>query len=60
VPTAVATPERPAAGAAPSPAAEPGCAACPHPMDAHDAVGRRFCQATVASALDRGCVCRVG
>jgi hypothetical protein len=35
----------------------PGCEACPHPVDDHDAIGLRFCRATLASALDRGCVC---
>ncbi|MBB3674991.1 RGCVC family protein [Modestobacter versicolor] len=40
---------------------EERCPACPHPMSAHDRIGVRFCQATVASSDEgRGCVCRVG
>ncbi len=34
------------------------CAACPHAWNAHDALGVRFCTATVASAWTRGCICR--
>jgi hypothetical protein len=43
-------------------AVEPGedCPACPHPMAAHDPIGTRFCRATVAGSVQRGCVCRVG
>jgi hypothetical protein len=41
-------------------AAQPGCPACPHPMAEHDPIGVRFCAATEARALDRGCVCRIG
>jgi hypothetical protein len=34
------------------------CAVCPHPVDAHDRIGTRYCSATAASGLlDRGCVC---
>ncbi|MGY1839546.1 MULTISPECIES: RGCVC family protein [unclassified Modestobacter] len=39
---------------------ELGCPACAHPMDAHDPIGARFCRATAAGALDRGCACRIG
>ncbi|MCZ2815920.1 MULTISPECIES: RGCVC family protein [unclassified Modestobacter] len=39
---------------------EPGCPACAHPMDAHDPIGARFCLATAAGTLDRGCACRIG
>jgi len=35
-----------------------GCAACAHPRSTHDTLGARFCAATVAAALDRGCICR--
>lgn len=35
----------------------PACAACPHGRDAHDRIGTRFCAATIAGALSRGCVC---
>jgi hypothetical protein len=34
------------------------CPACAHPWDAHDVIGTRFCTATVAGALTRGCACR--
>jgi len=33
------------------------CPVCPHPMAAHDAIGARFCRATIAKALARGCAC---
>ena len=36
------------------------CDVCPHPAEDHDAIGRRFCQATQAGALTRGCICRAG
>ncbi|MBW0104003.1 RGCVC family protein [Pseudonocardia sp. KRD291] len=37
----------------------PVCETCPHPWAAHDAIGRRYCAASIASArTDRGCVCR--
>ncbi len=32
--------------------------ACGHPLDRHDPVARRFCDATIASALTRSCICR--
>jgi hypothetical protein len=35
-----------------------GCAVCPHPIAAHDAISLRFCRATGALAsTTRGCVC---
>jgi hypothetical protein len=37
--------------------AEGGCDTCPHPVAAHDAISLRFCSATRAAALTRGCVC---
>ncbi|WIY00742.1 RGCVC family protein [Amycolatopsis mongoliensis] len=43
--------------------AEPGdpavaaCAVCPHPIEAHDTIARRFCAATKAGMFNRGCVC---
>jgi hypothetical protein len=37
--------------------ADRACVACPHDRDAHDAIGTRFCAATSARGLDRGCVC---
>jgi hypothetical protein len=37
---------------------DPTCDACPHPVADHDAIGLRFCRATLASAIDRGCACR--
>jgi hypothetical protein len=42
---------------APELGADLACAACPHDRDAHDAIGTRFCTATIAGALSRGCVC---
>jgi hypothetical protein len=36
----------------------PGCDVCLHPMSDHDAIGLRFCRATLAGAIPRGCVCR--
>ena len=38
-------------------ASAPACAACPHERDAHDAHGTRFCAATAAASLPRGCIC---
>jgi hypothetical protein len=37
--------------------AEASCPACPHPANAHDAISRRFCTATEAGHLQRGCLC---
>ncbi|WP_157529701.1 RGCVC family protein [Nocardia sp. NRRL S-836] len=34
------------------------CAVCPHPLQDHDPLGVRYCNATTASALPRGCICR--
>ena len=34
------------------------CDVCAHPAAAHDAIGQRFCDATVRGALTRGCICR--
>jgi hypothetical protein len=39
------------------PRADRACAVCPHDRDAHDAIGTRFCSATSARLLKRGCVC---
>jgi hypothetical protein len=36
---------------------EDACAACPHPMAAHDPIGVRYCSATAAGGLTRECVC---
>ncbi|WP_371927669.1 RGCVC family protein [Lentzea sp. HUAS12] len=33
------------------------CAVCPHPWHEHDPLGVRYCTATAASALQRGCIC---
>ena len=38
-------------------AVEGACETCPHPLGAHDAISLRFCAATLAAALPRGCVC---
>ncbi|HUQ56342.1 RGCVC family protein [Lentzea sp.] len=34
------------------------CEVCPHPWREHDQLGARYCAATTASALTRGCICR--
>ena len=34
------------------------CAVCPHPVARHDAMGLRFCHATLKGAIARGCICR--
>jgi hypothetical protein len=34
------------------------CAVCPHDWAGHDAIGVRYCSATIANELDRGCICR--
>jgi hypothetical protein len=34
------------------------CGVCPHPMATHDSLGGRFCRATLAGAITRGCICR--
>lgn len=34
------------------------CSVCHHPWADHDALGTRFCAATVTSDLTRGCICR--
>ncbi len=40
-------------------AVAPGsCSVCPHPWANHDALGVRFCSATMVSAKARGCICR--
>ena len=47
----------PTGPAALGPAPAPACGACPHERDAHDPHGTRFCAATTAAVLDRGCIC---
>ena len=37
---------------------EARCGSCPHPLAAHDPIGLRFCSATRAGDISRGCVCR--
>jgi hypothetical protein len=34
------------------------CDVCPHPVAGHDAIGLRFCRATLNGGLSRHCVCR--
>lgn len=41
----------------PVPAVEEVCEMCPHALRAHDAISLRFCAATRAAAMTRGCVC---
>ncbi|MDT8910767.1 RGCVC family protein [Amycolatopsis sp. PS_44_ISF1] len=36
---------------------ENACPCCPHPLDSHDVIARRFCAATSTGHLERGCVC---
>ena len=43
---------------APQAAGDAGCASCPHPLADHDPIGLRFCRATRAGDISRGCVCR--
>jgi hypothetical protein len=31
--------------------------ACGHPLDQHDSIATRYCDATISSGLKRGCVC---
>ncbi|MFT7837065.1 RGCVC family protein [Saccharothrix sp. BKS2] len=40
--------------------AEQSCPVCPHPADTHDSLSRRFCAATGAGELRRGCLCPGG
>jgi hypothetical protein len=35
----------------------PACTVCPHPWDAHDRIGIRYCTASAAGGLQRRCVC---
>lgn len=48
------------AGADGRPVDPRACLACPHAIDAHDALGTRFCAATTAGGQDRGCICSAG
>ncbi|WP_255638331.1 RGCVC family protein [Amycolatopsis sp. DSM 110486] len=34
-----------------------GCPVCPHETDSHDTIASRFCAATAAGGLHRGCAC---
>lgn len=34
-----------------------GCAVCPHPWPTHDRIAARYCTATVAAKVTRGCIC---
>lgn len=33
------------------------CTVCPHPWNAHDPIGIRYCSAMAASGIVRGCAC---
>jgi hypothetical protein len=46
------------ADSAPQPQGGAVCTACPHPVARHDAIGLRFCHATLKGSTTRGCVCR--
>lgn len=45
--------------ATPQPASTLTCT-CGHPSADHDRVGLRYCEATTAGGLDRGCICPPG
>ncbi len=34
------------------------CDVCPHLAVSHDRIGQRFCDATLAGVVTRGCICR--
>ena len=36
----------------------PNCSCCAHRWAAHDAIAQRYCNATLAAALSRKCICR--
>ena len=40
------------------PEAEAACDMCRHPTANHDPIAARYCDATRANALSRGCICR--
>ena len=52
------TPVTPQSATDPDEAATPGCRACAHPEKTHDVIAARFCAATTARGLPRGCACR--
>jgi hypothetical protein len=52
-------PEKPDHATESDPGAQDVCLACAHPWSGHDVISARFCTATIASALTRGCVCPV-
>jgi hypothetical protein len=63
MPVASSTTARPGLDARPAEvtarsADDRGCDVCTHPVAEHDGIALRFCRATAAAALDRGCVCR--
>ncbi|WP_236790903.1 RGCVC family protein [Amycolatopsis sp. GM8] len=33
------------------------CTACRHSWNSHDSIARRYCTATMAGGVSRGCVC---
>ena len=35
-----------------------GCDVCAHPLEGHDQIARRYCTATFANVITRGCICR--
>jgi hypothetical protein len=49
--------ETPATATDRNAAVERTCQACAHPWESHDVISTRYCQATIAGALTRGCVC---
>ncbi|MCO1654023.1 RGCVC family protein [Pseudonocardia humida] len=47
----------PATATSPTTPSRLTCAVCAHDWGAHDPIGVRFCSATAARGLARGCVC---
>jgi hypothetical protein len=52
-----ATPVMHAQASDPDQASAAMCPACVHLVDAHDVIATRFCAATLARSMDRGCAC---
>jgi hypothetical protein len=52
-----ATPVMHARASDPDQASAATCPACVHLVDTHDVIATRFCAATIARSMDRGCAC---
>jgi hypothetical protein len=55
--TDVITPTQSTTSLDPSAVAAPKCSACPHDLDQHDRISLRYCSATTAATMTRGCIC---